>query len=665
MQRTKDTWKKIRLLFIVPYPELKEKVEFVIDNYPNREKIDADVQVMTVEETPMEIDESRYDAIIARGFTAKKMMTITNAAPVIDLEISGYDIVRAIAECRRLLHPKKIAIFSSRRTFYEAGNICSLFSCQGKTYITEDPRALEDMIKKAAQDGCDAVIGGYAAKLCAQKAGLGAVVVRTGEEAIQQAMNEAVRTVEQIRQERIISQMYKTIIYSSKEGILYVNTEGIIQVRNHVIREMTGNISLMHKPLRAVIPFLYEPFREVIRTGQEMSGRIFTFSKTNTTISAELIPVVVGSEISGVVINVSDITKIQDLEGKIRRKLSEKGLQAKYTFADILHDSAVMKDTIREAKRYAASDANISIVGETGTGKELFAQSIHNASPRKNGPFVAINCAALPENLLESELFGYVEGAFTGTTKGGKMGLFEQAHGGTLFLDEIGEISPAIQTKLLRVLQEREVRRIGDNKVISVNVRIISATNRNLRTMAEKGSFRRDLMYRLDVLRLFIPPLRKRENDALLIFDSFLRECAKTGEQLSSLEPDASVLLARCPFKGNIRELRNIAERAAVLYPGKKITGPEMEKILYPQDVEEEETEETPLSWEEPPRADGKKSRENFAERMGKKQGDHEISERELILWGLKQSGGSQSRAASLLGMDRTTLWRKRKKYGI
>ena len=171
-------------------------------------------------------------------------------------------------------------------------------------------------------------------------------------------------------------------------------------------------------------------------------------------------------------------------------------------------------------------------------------------------------------------------------------------------------------------------------------------------------------MYRLDVLRLFIPPLRKRENDALLIFDSFLRECAKTGEQLSSLEPDASVLLARCPFKGNIRELRNIAERAAVLYPGKKITGPEMEKILYPQDVEEE-TEETSLSWEEPPRAEGKKSRESFAERMGKKQGDHGISERELILWGLKQSGGSQSKAASLLGMDRTTLWRKRKKYGI
>ncbi len=169
------------------------------------------------------------------------------------------------------------------------------------------------------------------------------------------------------------------------------------------------------------------------------------------------------------------------------------------TFGDIIHKSAVIDATIDTARRYAASDSNVIIVGETGTGKELFAQSIHNASPRKNGPFVAINCAALPENLLESELFGYVEGAFTGSVKGGKMGLFEQAHGGTLFLDEIGEISLSTQTKLLRVLQEREVRRIGDNKVISINVRIISATNKSINQLAGKELFRRDLMYRLDV----------------------------------------------------------------------------------------------------------------------------------------------------------------------
>ena len=664
MRRQKETWKKIKLLFIVPYPELKEKVEFVIANHPDREKVDADIRVMTVDETSVEIDSSLYDAIIARGYTARKMMSIADRIPVIALEISGYDIVRAVAECRERINPKKIAIFGSQRTFYEAEYICRLFGCQGKAYAEEDHGKLEGAVIRAKAEGCDAVIGGYAANLCAEKAGLPAVIVRTGEETIQQAMNEAVRTVERVRQERIIAQMYKTIIYSSKEGILYVDAGGNIQVRNRVIREMAGNISLMDKPLKKAIPLLYEGFQESVSTGQEISGKIYTFSKTKTTISAEFIPVVVGDEISGVVINVSDITKIQELEGRIRRKLSEKGLSAKYTFEDVVHESKIMEDTIEEAKQYAASDANISIVGETGTGKELFAQSIHNASPRKDGPFVAINCAALPENLLETELFGYVEGAFTGTSKGGKMGLFEQAHGGTLFLDEIGEISPAIQTKLLRVLQEKEVRRIGDNKVISVNVRIISATNKNLRRLVDKGSFRRDLMYRLDVLRLFLPPLRKRDKDGWLIFCRLLEE--ETGP-MPELSEEARMLFQKYPFKGNIRELKNAAERALVLYPGRRITGMDMEKILYPQDVGEEDVEDVDTDPYEGFERDAEE-RNRFSGRRAegsKKQKAPAVGERELILWGLEQSGGNQTKAALLLGMDRTTLWRKRKKYGI
>ena len=219
---------------------------------------------------------------------------------------------------------------------------------------------------------------------------------------------------------------------------------------------MNNNISLLSRSLRTTLPYLYKSFSEVLKGGQEINGSILTIPKSNLTVSASFVPVVVNNNISGVVITLSDITEIQKLENQIRRSLSEKGLRAKYTFDDIIHKSAVIDATIDTARRYAASDSNVIIVGETGTGKELFAQSIHNASPRKNGPFVAINCAALPENLLESELFGYVEGAFTGSVKGGKMGLFEQAHGGTLFLDEIGEISLSTQTKLLRVLQERE-----------------------------------------------------------------------------------------------------------------------------------------------------------------------------------------------------------------
>ena len=214
------------------------------------------------------------------------------------------------------------------------------------------------------------------------------VVIRTGEDTIRQALGEAVRIVEQIRKEQVVSQTYKTIIYASKEGILYVDSRGIIQVRNRVIREMEGNNSLMHRKLEEVIPL----FCGAVSGG---GGHRAGGQRENLYVSpdpdhgfAEFTPVVVGRKVAGVVVNVSDITKIQEMEGKIRRKMGEKGLRARYTFDDIIHESAVMEETIAQARRYAASEANVMILGETGTGKELFAQSIHNASQRKNGPFV-------------------------------------------------------------------------------------------------------------------------------------------------------------------------------------------------------------------------------------------------------------------------------------
>ncbi|RHR55171.1 AAA family ATPase [Clostridium sp. AF18-27] len=646
---------KTRLLFVVPYPELKEKAEFVVRNHPERSRIAVDIRVLTVEEMPEKMDVSAYDAVIARGYSAQKIRQLADQVPVIGLEISSYDIVRAIMECKELTNPGKIAVISPDGPLYEVEAVCGHFGCQARAYMTTRPEELAQVIRQAREEGCDAVIGGYSVNLYAKQEGMPSVVIRTGEDTIRQALGEAVRIVEQIRKEQVVSQTYKTIIYASKEGILYVDSRGIIQVRNRVIREMEGNNSLMHRKLEEVIPFFAEPFREAVATGREVSGKIYTFPQTRITVSAEFTPVVVGRKVAGVVVNVSDITKIQEMEGKIRRKMGEKGLRARYTFDDIIHESAVMEETIAQARRYAASEANVMILGETGTGKELFAQSIHNASQRKNGPFVAINCAALPENLLESELFGYVEGAFTGTAKGGKMGLFEQAHGGTLFLDEIGEISLAIQTKLLRALQEREVRRIGDDKVISVNVRIISATNKNLTRLTGRGDFRRDLMYRLDVLRLLIPPLRKRGQDAWLLFGRLLDSYGADRTGAPAMEPEALAMFRSYPFRGNIRELENVTERIMVLCRGGRISAADMEQILYPRDVEDEEL---------PAEGDDGQSAGTW-EREYKKEQPSGVSERELILWGLKQCQGNQSRTAKLLGMDRSTLWRKRQKYGI
>ena len=644
----------IHLLFVVPYPELMEQVKDVVANHPEREKVNADVQALRVDEIP-DIPAGAYDAIIARGYTAQKTLAkYSETTPTIRVHISGYDIIRAVYECREKFHPQKIAICGSEESLSEAAGVCKILGVEANVYAPVRNQELPQVLNKAIKDGCDALVSGYSANLLAGRMGLNSVVIQTGATALSQAMDEAIYTVERIRKERVISQMYKTIIYSSDAGLLYVDREGMIRVRNRVVRQMNGNMSIMGKPLKEVLSWLEPLFGSVMKTGK-VETKLILIPGTKITVSVKCSPVIANNELSGVVFNLTDVTQIQELEGQIRRKLSERGLKARYTFDQIIHKSKEIDRVIKLAGRYAASDSNVIIIGETGTGKELFAQSIHNASKRKNGPFVAVNCAALPENLLESELFGYVEGAFTGTSKGGKMGLFEQAHGGTLFLDEVGEISMAIQTKLLRVLQERQVRRIGDNKVINVDVRIISATNKSIRKMADVGQFRRDLVYRLDVLRLFLPPLREREADVELLFVNQLQGMAKRNGQLPvKIEAGVFPLLCQYPFFGNIRELRNIAERVFVLHEGDIINAHDVHEALYPADLDMDPSFaiSTGTGLAELTETQEQNS-ENF------------LGEEERLRQALKISGGNKGKAAKLLGIDRSTLWRRMKKYEI
>ena len=633
----------MRILFISPYPELRETVEYVFKNHPRKREIDMEIRIMTVDQVSAK-NVGDYDVVIARGLTAKRMRSILPQMPFVDLVVSGYDVIRTLAECRRDFDAKRIAVCGFDDRIYETANLCRLMDCEITVYPVESFTKLEHAIDEAVADGCDALIGGYSAVGMAAKRGIPCRLIRTGEDAIMQAINVAAETVEQIKHERVVAELYKTVIYTSKDGVLYVDAEGAIRVRNHVVKAMNHDASLLNKPLKMTLPYLYAPFMDVLFSGQGIEGRVITIPSTGITVSASLAPVAVGGVISGVVITLSDITDIQRLESQIRRSLNEKGLVAKYTFDDIIHESDVIERTIATAKRYAASDSNIIIAGETGTGKELFAQSIHNASARRKGPFVAVNCAALPENLLESELFGYVEGAFTGTKKGGKMGLFELAHEGTLFLDEISEVSLPLQSKLLRVLQEREVRRVGDTKVISVNVRVISATNKSISRLAKEGLFRSDLMYRLDVLRLFLPPLRERGRDAEVVFAHLLKGFgAASGLGCPSIEPSALESLGTYPFEGNIRELRNIVERAAVLCSNGVITKEDVDAALYPKNLENPNERKT---------AAGAKAKQIE-------------EEKEAILEALAACGGNRSSAAKMLGIDRSTLWRKITKYGL
>ena len=351
------------------------------------------------------------------------------------------------------------------------------------------------------------------------------------------------------------------------EGIVGVNERGEVFASNHKLEEITGipGARALQRPAAEVYPFL--PFAKCLAERLPQPAQVVSVGGVN--INVAVAPVLRGGVCIGAFATVQRFSDAENRQNELRSQLLHKGYRAKYTFDDVVGQSPAIRRCITILKKMSLTQLPVLLIGETGTGKELFAHAVHNASPRANGPFVAINCAAMPENLLESELFGYEEGAFTGARKGGKPGLFEFAHKGTLFLDEVEGMSTALQCKLLRVLQEREIMRVGGNRIVSVDVRIVAATNENLDKMVEEGTFRRDLYYRLNTLPVLIPPLREREGDLLLLIDHFRKGIGAS----FTLSPELERLLLTHQWRGNIRELRNVVEYFS--YTGSPVVGPE------------------------------------------------------------------------------------------
>ena len=351
------------------------------------------------------------------------------------------------------------------------------------------------------------------------------------------------------------------------EGIVGVNERGEVFASNHKLEEITGipGARALQRPAAEVYPFV--PFARCLAERAPQPAQVVSANGVNMNVAVA--PVLRGGSCIGAFATVQRFSDAENRQNELRSQLLHKGYRAKYTFDDVVGQSPTIRRCITILKKMSLTQLPVLLIGETGTGKELFAHAVHNASPRANGPFVAINCAAMPENLLESELFGYEEGAFTGARKGGKPGLFEFAHKGTLFLDEVEGMSTALQCKLLRVLQEREIMRVGGNRIVSVDVRIVAATNENLDKMVEEGTFRRDLYYRLNTLPVLIPPLREREGDLLLLIDHFRKGIGAS----FTLSPELERLLLTHQWRGNIRELRNVVEYFS--YTGSPVVGPE------------------------------------------------------------------------------------------
>ena len=333
------------------------------------------------------------------------------------------------------------------------------------------------------------------------------------------------------------------------------------------------------------------------------------------------------------------------------------GSSSRRVFHRMVGESEPMRVAFEELEQAAEVDVTVLIRGETGTGKELAAGAIHALSQRREGPLVCINCSAIPEPLLESELFGHVKGAFTGATRD-KPGVFEEAAGGVLFLDEIGDLGARVQVKLLRALQEREVRRVGGNKTIKVDVRIVSATNRDLAAMVASGEFREDLYYRIRVFELALPPLRERHGDLPLLVAHFIEELSRQHDKsVRGLTAEAAECVERYPWPGNIRELRNAIEHAFVT-----VRGSEVEIKNLPAEVRQAGAGQRSERHPQHQRSSEGATREGAA-RGGAAREDE--AERVRILAALREAGGRKTQAAALLGISRVTLWKKIKRFGI
>lgn len=623
----------IRITFIVPYHSINRTVEEIFQQHPEKSMLSQEILTRTVDEICAE-DLKETDIVIARGYSADKIQKLSTV-PLIDMTVTGFDITAALNTCIRNFSPRKIAVIGPLNTIYGIEEIKDAFPCSIEGYLVEDPQHLDETISRARQEGADAVIAGKTGYQLCRHRNIPTVIIKSGKKTIMQAIDEAIRSVRLMRQERARADRFASIMDYTFEGIIAVDPGGTITVANNYVRKMVPILDA-DSPVRLsrILPQL--DLSKVLEKKERILDELITINQLVHTVNC------VPAGDAGAVITFSNISKIQELEGQIRSKLHHKGLIAKYRFTDIIGTEPAISEAISTAGKFSGVESNIFIFGETGTGKELFAQSIHNSSNRWKHPFVAINCAALAEDLLESELFGYVDGAFTGAARGGKQGLFELAHKGTVFLDEIGDISPKLQSRLLRVLQEREIMRIGHDRVIPIDIRIIAASNKNLRDLVQQGDFREDLFYRLNVLKLSLPPLRERPHDIIALCNHFIMQNKETlGARLRSLTPEAEKLIMAYGWPGNVRELSNFCERLSVLSDSEIADTHAVRNCLeHPLEAEPPGTEMIPL-----------------ASVAG-------LQEQEAIRRAIS-TASNKKEAAQLLGIHPSTLWRKMKHFNI
>lgn len=515
----------------------------------------------------------------------------------------------------------------------------------------KDLRDIRKTIELLQVSPDNVIVGGASSLYYADEKGLPSWPLTFGWETLSVAIDKARSVIQAIRHTKEAASKLKTVLNLLSSGILVTDSNGtIIDYNTQALSylELSADKVLGNKIEKVVGD---NTWVTSYVNGISTLGQIRKFKHKTYFVSDYPIALADG-RIIGSVANFHGVAEIEKLEKKYRQ-IQTAGLVAKSRFEHIIGNSPAITNAVEKAKAYAQVDSTILLYGETGVGKELFAQSIHNHSSRKFGPFIAINCAALPENLLESELMGYEEGAFTGARKGGKTGLIELAHKGTLFLDEINHMPPSIQARMLRVVQEKQVMRLGGERIIPVDVRILTATNAHLKTLVKENKFREDLFYRLNVLELKIPALRERREDISVLLKHLVALHTVKYGSCQAFTDISIEKLEDYDWPGNIRELYNFAERYVVLSKNNLTTQEEF--------VDEYTTDNyIPLTVS----SDNLSSSQASIKTISKDEIILKIDtlknmEKVIIDKVLQIHNGSRNKTASTLGISRASIWKK------
>ncbi|NLZ68891.1 MAG: sigma 54-interacting transcriptional regulator, partial [Spirochaetales bacterium] len=444
----------IEILVIVPYQELEEAYHKAITRIKIKEVNFTTTYLFGTGTKAIEAVK-KYDIVVVRGMTSFAISKLYPDLHKVEISITSSDILDALLEVREKFGNKKVALIVSNSSICSPAVINKLTGMEIELFTIYDEETLENKVDNLQELGFEVFVGGLTLKKICANNGYNYVQIKTGVTAIDQSIRDALVAAHILDRERTRSDLLKALADSAQNGLFVVNNYKTIIAANQVSENFFKVPSLIGKDATQFYPDSL--LNITLNNGSDLEIVQTLYGQTMLVIQNRFIG---NGESRGVIVSLQKVSDIYATEKKIRSKLATKGLVAKCHFSDIVAEQFVMRQLIAKALRYAQVDSNVLVTGETGTGKELIVQSMHNASLRANGPFVAVNCAALSEQLLESELFGYTEGAFTGASKGGKVGLFELAHKGTIFLDEIGEMPIQVQAKLLRVLQEKEVRRV-------------------------------------------------------------------------------------------------------------------------------------------------------------------------------------------------------------